>query len=570
MIRIITGSKFNIIVSFPNMLLKLKSLLFICIIVFAFNQTTTAQLEFVSASHPVYEFLKNMQIKGVIKDYNSSNIPISRNEVSNYLKRIESSSLLSKTDRKILGDLKIEFEYELYKTLKSSTSIFKNFDEESVSSNKKQKYLYNYSDSRNADFRASNSDLGDHSILLGDIGLKLRGTLFDKVGYSIAFLEGKRFYGNNADLEFAIENDPMLKSNPNLSSGNNNYDFFNGYIRYQTKNNWLALTLGREAVYCGYGYIDRLFLSNNTVPIDFLKFDLSYKKIKYTFTYGSIKGDSLGVDLKSKNIAFHRLNVQFSDVFKVGYFESVVMSNIPFSFVYFNPISFLTSADLNTGRTETVKNNTLMGFDFEFNPVTNLGLQGTLLIDDINFSTLFKSDMTSNDNKIGYQLGTVWTNAFTIPDITLALEYTRLNPFVYSHRSNKDSYTHWGYSLGHALHPNSDEIAVKIHYNLTNRLKLNLLYQFQRSAEGIYYDSVSNKIINYGGNINRGDGDYVINNKFLLGDRINRNIFTADLTFEPIKQYFIRIEYQYKLLNMIFLSKNNRESYFRTTFYINF
>jgi hypothetical protein len=548
------------------------------VLLILYTQKICSQVELVSASHPVYEFLKRMQLMGIIKEYNSSLIPISRSEVSSYLKKIESSEYLSKTDKKILQDYKIEFEYDLNNTLKNSTSIEKEFDKISFFGNKKQKYLYNYVDSNatlfidflsDISYRSLQDDLGNHSIVLGDLGFKFRGTLYNKIGYSVGFIGGQKLHGQNSDLIFAVENEPVLKANTNFLSGNNYFEYFNGYFRYQAKNNWLSLSLGREAINCGFGYIDKLFLSNNTVPIDFLKLDLNYKKINYTFTYGSIKGDSLGTDLKSKNIAFHRLNIRFSDIFKMGYYEAVIISNNPFSFVYFNPVSFITSADLNTGAKETSKNNTLMGFDFELNPVKNVVLQGSLLIDDINFSTMFKNDYTSNENKIGYQAGTVWTNAFKIPDIDLTVEYTRLNPFIYSHRSNKDSYTNCGLSLGHALPPNSDEIAVKLNYNKSNRIKLNLLYQFQRSAQGIYYDSTIKRIINYGGNINRGDGDYLINNTFLLGDRINRNIFTAHLILEPIKQYLFEFIYQYRFINLIYMSKRSKEYYFLANFKIN-
>lgn len=559
-------------------MLKRKINIIVGVIIFLFAQNVFSQVELVSVSHPVYDFLKRMQLMGIIKDYNSSMIPISRLEVSEYIKRAENSSNLSKTDRRIIEDFKIEFEYELNNSLRNSTSLTKKIDTESFFGNKTQKYVYNYADSNatlfldflgDMSFKSRNSDLGDNSIILGNLGLNLRGTLFNKISYSVGYSGGKRIFGNASDIKFAIEVEPKLKTNPKYSEEHNYFDFFDGYFRYQTTNNWFSLALGRQAINCGFGYIDKLFLSNNTVPIDFLKLDLKYKKIRYSFVYGSLKGDSLGVDLNSKNIAFHRLNVQFSDVFKFGYFESVIMSNNPFSFVYFNPISFITSADLNTGAKETKKNNTLMGLDFEINPVRNISLQGTILIDDINFSTMFKRDSSSNDTKIGYQAGTMWTNAFSLPDLSIIFEYTRLNPFVYSHRSNKDTYTNWGLSLGHLLPPNSDEIAVKLIYNISNRIKINLLYQFQRSAQGIYFDSISKKIINYGGNINRGDGDYSFDNKFLLGDRVNRNIVTCNFSIEPIKQYFIEIQYQYRYYNLLYLSKNEKESYFFTNLRVN-
>lgn len=528
---------------------------------------SSAQLELVPASHPVYDFLKRMQLENIIPGYNSSLIPISRGEVSEFLKTVNEKGKPGPTDRKILEDYLIEFEYDIYKSTKKSVSLFGKSGRDYLLSINKQKYLYSYTDSNAAMFvnlpavisgYGSKGDYGDNALFLGEIGLSARGSLFGKTGYSIAYNGGKSLKGDDAAKLFEIDYNPVLKSNPKFFT-DNYYDHFTGHIRYQTNNNWLSLTAGREPVLAGYGYIDRLFLSNNTVPMDFFRIDLSYKKIKYTFSYGSVKGDSLGADLNSKNIAFHRLNVQFSNAFKIGYYETVVISNNPFSFVYFNPISFITSADLNSGAKETTENNTLMGIDIEVNPVKNVALQGTLLVDDINFSTIFNKDLTANDNKFGYQVGAMWTKAFTVPDLSLKFEYTRLEPFVYSHRSNKDSYTHWNLSLGHALPPNSDEIALKLSYNISYRAKLEFLYRFQRSADGIYYDSVNKQLINYGGNINRGDGDKSIYYTFLLGDRTNRNIFSLNLILEPIKQYILEFRYRFVQNNLIYASKTEKE-----------
>lgn len=551
-----------------------RFIFFLFLVTIILTANAYAQLELVPASHPVYDFLKRMQLENTIPRYNSSLIPISRGEIAEYLKTVNEKGKLSATDKKILEDYFIEFEFELQKSTNKSSSLFGKFEGESLFSNKKQKYVYSFTDSNASLFvnlpvsisgYGSKGDFGDNELILGDIGLSARGSMYGKVGYSAIYNGGKSLKGDDVAKLFETDYNPVLKSNPKFFK-DNYYDQFTGHIRYQTKNNWLSLTAGREPVLAGYGYIDRLFLSNNTVPMDFFRIDLSYKKIKYNFYYGSIKGDSLGADLKSKNIAFHRLNVQFSDVFKIGYYETVVISNNPFSFVYFNPISFITSADLNSGAKETTENNTLMGIDVEVNPVKNVALQGTLLVDDVNFSTLFNKDLTANDNKFGYQLGAMWTKAFTLPDLSMKIEYTRLEPFVYSHRSNKDSYTHWDLSLGHALPSNSDEIALKFSYNISHRARLDFLYRFQRSADGIYYDSLNNRLINYGGNINRGDGDKSIYYTFLLGDRTNRNIVSVNLIVEPIKQYFLEFRYRFLQNNLIYASKKEKELFLQALF----
>ncbi|MBC8485362.1 MAG: hypothetical protein H8D45_04900 [Bacteroidetes bacterium] len=545
--------------------------------------TSYSQVELVSPSHPVYDYLKRMQLEGLIHAYNSANIPISRGEVAGYLKIIgENSGKLTGIDKQFLSDYKVEFEYDMTGLTKNQSSLFSKTGISNLFNDKKQKYLYNYVDSNVTFFldgigslsqRGSDGDsIGINSILLGEIGFRMRGTLFNSVGYYLRLSNGQKLNGDSKDVKFAAYTDPKLKANTKFTHEEKNFDTFEGYLRYQTERNWLALTVGREAIYNGFGYIDRLFLSNNTVPFDFIKLDLAYKAIKYTFIYGSIKGDSLGRDLDWKNIVTHRLDINFSKHFKLGLSEAIITSNSPFDFTFLNPISFLTSADLNTGALQTTENNTLTGIDFEITPAKNLAFQGSLLIDDLTFETVFKDDSTANENKFAYQLGALWTNAFTVPNITLALEYTRLDPFVYSHRSNKNTYTNWGMSLGHALPPNSDEIAAKLKVDITSRLRFDFLYQKQRSANGFLYDSLGNVIKNYGGNINRGDHDQPRygKNEFLEGNRVDRHIFTLNLVYEPIRQYFLFLKYQYRISDLLYLSKKIKDSYYWITLRIDY
>ncbi|MBK8551912.1 MAG: hypothetical protein IPL53_12925 [Ignavibacteria bacterium] len=150
--------------------------------------------------------------------------------------------------------------------------------------------------------------------------------------------------------------------------------------------------------------------------------------------------------------------------------------------------------------------------------------------------------------------------------MNLALEYTHLDPFVYSHRSNKSTYTNYLMSLGHALPPNSDEIAAKFSYDITNRLQIDLLYQHQRSGEGIVVDSTGRLIANYGGNINFGLGDaYLRTNGFLDGTRINRDIFTAGIYWEPVRQFYLEGKFQYRIINNLTEDIKFKDSYYFAT-----
>jgi hypothetical protein len=209
-----------------------------------------------------------------------------------------------------------------------------------------------------------------------------------------------------------------------------------------------------------------------------------------------------------------------------------------------------------------------MGLDLEVQPVKNLSVQGTLLIDDLNFGTLFsggeKDGKIRTDNRFAWQFGGMWNNAFTIPSMTAILEYTRLNPFIYTHRTNKSNYTSWGISIGHELPPNSDEISAILKYNITRRLGININYKFQRSADGFIIRN-DTLIVNYGGNINRGDGDIKQKHVFLEGDRVNRSIISTNILWEPIRQVYLEGTFVFRSFDLIYNNKKSEDRYWYLT-----
>ena len=242
-----------------------------------------------------------------------------------------------------------------------------------------------------------------------------------------------------------------------------------------------------------------------------------------------------------------------------------------FSFTFLNPVSFLTSAELNKASQsgDNNVNNSIIGIDMMVIPLKNLAVQGSFLVDDLEFSTLFKSNAQIT-NKFAYQIGLMWANAFSIPNLDLKTEYTHLDPFVYSHVSNKTNYTNWGLPLGHHLEPNSDEAALKLDYNITNRVNINLLYQHQRSANGIVTDSLGRVIVNYGGNINNATGYSYSDPAFLKGNRIDRDIITANLSWQFIRQFFVEVKYVQRFINNIYQNKKFNDKYFFATLRIDY
>lgn len=536
-----------------------------------FISTSFAQVELVPVSSPVYDFFLRMKTQEILPDYNPAVIPVSRETAADNLRIISAkSSKLSSVDKKLFRDFEVEFSYDLTGTLGKRASLFKTT--RYIFSDDRQKDLYGYADSNVTLFldglaglsqRESRGDsLGRHSITLGELGFRIRGTMYNSVAYYLRASNGQKISGDSGDVRFARNTDPRLFAQYKFEYEQNNFDTFEGYLRYRTNGNWLGLMVGRNPVYMGTGFTDRLFLSNNTVPFDFLKLDLAYKAVAYSFIYGSLRGDSLGRGLDAKNIATHRIDVRFSNAFQMGFFESVISADNPFSFTFLNPVSFLTSAELSKSSQEGENNdnNSIMGFDMLVIPVKSLALQASLLIDDLDFSTLFK-DNSQITNKFAWQLGVLWENAFTLPNLRLRAEYTRLDPFVYSHVSNKTQYTHWDLPLGHHLEPNSDEIAVGVDYDITNRLKLKLLYQHQRSANGIVVDSLGRVVVNYGGQIDNASGYSFSDPEFLKGNRVNRDILKFNVNWQFLRQFYIDVVYVHRIFDNVFENKKLKDDY---------
>jgi hypothetical protein len=110
-----------------------------------FTVTILSQTEYVTSVNPVYDFLERMETLQIIENYNSFEIPKTRGEIAGYLKQIiNRENKLDDVDKKILQDLKVEFEYDLYGTLHDSQSMLGKGEYDVLS--QKQKYLYYYNE----------------------------------------------------------------------------------------------------------------------------------------------------------------------------------------------------------------------------------------------------------------------------------------------------------------------------------------------------------------------------------------------------------------------------------------
>ena len=530
---------------------KKYCLLFLFVFISSF---TSAQVENVPIDNEVYSFLQAMNVKKIIENIHDDNPSMSRSEVKNFLTKIEAkSSLLSTTEKELLAKYKDEF-FEENLTKENSTMIF---DGGNVIENlgdivsQKIKYLYHMRDGNNTLFidwfghyyHGQEFESKQTNTELFDIGVRMRGTVFDHLGYYFMINKG----GIAGSNDFASVVDPRLKTNfKYIEAIENigNYDYTEGYLKYYTefsKNMNLALQIGRETIKFGRGYGSNLVFTDEHPPMDFLKFDFNWGIFNFTSIHASTVGEyhmdhSLNY---TKFFAMNKFRLAFPDLFDLGLGETIVYSDRGLDLAYLNPFLFYKFAEMSLQD----RDNGAIYFDLQTHFIKDFQFQGTFFLDENILSHLQELQLFSN--KTAYQLGALWYSPLGINDLSFTTEYTRIRPYVYSHSNNtNDSYSSYGVLVGHRIGPNADEIMTRLSYNLNARVRFNLEYRHVRSGKDVY-DSEGNLIRNVGGDWTIPYRYYIdaTDAPFLDGVRVNNDILIAGMRVEPFREIYFDFVY---------------------------
>lgn len=531
-----------------------------------------AQVENVQLNHPVYTFLKEMNVKGLI-DYIYEDDPVlSRFEVIKLLNTIKlNDNSLSNTEKKLLHKFIEELSDEI--KIENSTQLFNPkenfFSDLSDVFSQKVKYLYAYKqDGANLFLEGLGhfyhgqrfSPTPTNNANLYDIGFRMRGTVFDKLGYNLTVIKG----GVSGNDKIAETIEPKLLSNfkwvENIENIGN-YGFNYGYLKFYTepmKDMNLSVQLGREDITFGYGYGSKLVLSGENPTLDFVKFNFNYGAVHFTSLHASTVGNfSYDITQRyTKYLALNRLKLSFKNLFDFGIGETMVYSERGIELGYLSPLAFYKFIEMDLQD----RDNGSLWMDFQTRFLKRLQFQATFYLDENILSNL--QDLERYTNKTAYQLNAYWYEAFSIPDLSVIAEYTRIRPFVYTHRNPKNTYTAFGTSLGHRIGPNADEIMVRANYNVSDRIRLTGEFRFSRKGNNVY-DENGNLIKNVGGDIFLSHPDIVENKtaKFLDGERVNTSHLILGFRIEPIREFYFDIFFNYISLENLTKSLTENLSY---------
>ncbi len=228
----------------------------------------------------------------------------------------------------------------------------------------------------------------------------------------------------------------------------------------------------------------------------------------------------------------HRLEVDLTDRVNIGLYEAVVFGG-RWDMSYLNPVMFLKGAEHFNGDHD----NAVMGMDFRVFVHRTHSIYGEFFIDDI---TTTKLGTDWYGNKLAYQIGTFIITPFGFDDLDCRIEYTRVNPWVYTHRTPINRYDHYGDVLGYPAGPNSDEVFVELRKRFSRRFHSSLA--FARRRHGVNPPGE-----NIGGDSRAGFSDGNSKSaKFLAGIRETTNLLSLDLSYELLWELFLKVGYTYE------------------------
>lgn len=250
-----------------------------------------------------------------------------------------------------------------------------------------------------------------------------------------------------------------------FKSDSYDYPIATGHISY-TPSKYFNIQLGHGKTFLGDGYRS-LLTSDNASPYPFFKLNTTFWKLKYTNTWMSLRDVRAEVtdngSYRTKYMANHYLSYNITKRLNIGLFESVLWENDNdrgFDFNYMNPIIFYRAIEFSTGARG---GNAMIGLSSKYKISDRMNLYGQLVIDEFSTSDIFGGE-GSYKNKLGYQLGLKYYDAFGLKGLFLQGEYNRVRPYTYSHFTVTLNYGHNNQSMAHTLGSNFSEFIAIARY----------------------------------------------------------------------------------------------------------
>lgn len=523
-----------------NLVLFCASIIFLLCISFSVSATPNIPNNFDSW---VIETLNKLEVTGVTGSFHRHTLPLSREDVAKIVqtaeKRIQSGTIASQIDRKLLEKLKLEFQNELaILNLKESQKTFQ------------QTTFINLQ----PEIRAVNDEIapalqsGLHFAIGGD---NYRLNIYSELEIS-NFEQGQHF------IESAFLPDPP----PLLKSADQRYerwhwdyvvDFKRSYLQSNlsfSDNASFNLLFGRDYVYWGASPFHSVGISDNSPPFEIIRLTG-----EFPCKIGILKASAFSAQLNStwyddgttrylakRYLSAHRINYRIRDWLEIGISEMVLYGGDVESvkWHYLNPIIPYYAVQYNANNDD----NLILCFDAAVRPMDGVRLYAEWLADDFQY----QSD--SNDpHAVTWLTGIEWYPMFASRQLGIQTEYVRVNRWAYTHLEPDNQFTHFGTMIGHPIGTDAGFFKFRVSYHATPSALIDGSISHQRNGEADITD--------------RFYGEDFENIPFPSGVVERLIEYRIGLKYRPLKGINGAINYAWRLINNKGHSENETEQQHR-------
>jgi len=554
--------------------MALKNIWLFCLM---FSALTFSQNLSINPNHPVYDFLNQLRVKNILTRYDDVVLPLTRGEILNKLQHAKDSiNKLSEIDK-----ARLNFFLQYFASVRKANISYWGGDSLTLTQHffsNKENFAYLYQDTLLTFTFAP--IVTTKNILLDNSNEKVRTSFLITYGGSFSveyddwfacYLEANN--GFHAGDRTASKTDQRVNQSYSFNhTGLNYFDQTSGYLTL--KKNIFKFQVGRERVLWGVSRYEQSILNSTPQVFDFVKFDIIYKKLSFSYLHGWLVQptslsyvDSLQYDVKTRNpkyIATCRFGYQPFENLSFGVGQTIIYGNRPVELAYLNPFLLWESAQ----RSLNDLDNSFLHFDSRYRPWRGVELNGTITFDDINFNFLKKDKWNSAGNRIVWQLGFAASLASLSEKLMIYGNYVQIRPYTYSHPNGGEAltYTNNGFPLGLNLQPNTSAVSVKIIYDYSDRISASLKINHTIHGENIF-NADGELIKNVGGSI-------LLNYKlsdpptasFLDGEKVRTNLF--DMTIRFLVSYNLNVVLEGAYSS--YAKANNSKKYFLSSLQINY
>ncbi len=442
------------------------------LISFFYFSTLQAQSVNLPLDHWAYQFLERMETRGILAKMRNGSRPFTRVKIARWLQKIDTYTkhhpeVLSKVEKDMFERLKGEFWDEL-----KDRGI-------SIKKNEREPHFYSWQNKSgfihldvvgggNITLRNRKAQKEERRIISPYYGGIIRGSL-----RGVGFYSDSRIFAEWGSRKYA-QHYQASKGYPQNVSHDSSMATWDTSDSYFTLN-WRGFhfEVGRDNVRWGPSFSGGLMISGLAPSFDLIKITGEVGTATFTWFHGALRSD-----YPHKWISAHRVEMSLAKGVDLGLGEVVIYGNRGMEMAYVNPLIPYLIAEHTLGD----RDNVALGFDFDINRIRNLRLYSEFFIDDLFAPWEVFSKFWGN--KLAFTIGGYWVNPLTLRDSGIRWEYTRIEPYVYTHHDSVNVYEHYNSGLGHFLEPNSDGLFLRAEHRFSLALSTTLTFSSIRHGIG--------------------------------------------------------------------------------------